>query len=79
VNINKCEICNTNKMDCERKQYGYKGKFYLTCKSCQEEMKLTGAIITNTAKKLVDEKSDQFALFTKNGKIYGVTSLTATT
>ena len=76
--IIKCEVCNSNRLDCERKQYGYRLKFYMVCKSCQEEMKLTGKIISSTAKHLVATKPDKFALFTKLGKIFGVTPIEST-
>jgi hypothetical protein len=77
--IIKCEVCNKNHMDCERKQFGYKGKFYMVCKECQEEMKLTSKVISITAKWIVNKKPEEYAIFAQNGKIFGVTPLVSTT
>ena len=77
--INHCDVCQQNKKDCERKQVGYRKKFYLVCKDCQEELKLTEHIIKSTAKWLVRKKPEKFALFVNEGKIFGVTPTEAIT
>jgi len=73
----KCEICNQNKLGCKRRIYGHKKRFYIACKECQKEMKLTSQIICMTACAIVSEKPDKFKLFIVNGRIFGVTPLTA--
>lgn len=73
--IIKCEVCNQNRLNCKRKPYGYQGRFYMVCKECQKEMKLTGYIIRMMARNIVNQKPDKFELFIENGRIFGVTPL----
>ena len=71
----KCEICNENKTGCKRRIYGHKKRFYMVCKECQKEMKLTAYIVRMTACEIVMKKPDKFKLFIVSGRIFGVTSL----
>lgn len=71
--ISKCNVCNQNRFNCKRRLYGYERKFYLTCEECREEMKLTGRIISMTAREIVKKKPYEFELLIRNRKIFGIT------
>jgi len=71
--IKKCDVCKQNKVGCKRRIYGYERRFFLACEECREEMKLTGRIISMTAKEIVSKKPYEFTLLIKRRKIFGIT------